>query len=149
MKNTKKVDHRCVWRYYHGIFLPSVTYSLPVNSIEAKYLDKLQNRTTRIFLPKLGYNRNTPKASGIPSEQVGIDFRIRIFLHEQRLAKVGTMVKHWRSLETEAKKHLANCSIVGSIYSRNRNTNSQRHKNKVIVPRHNVVSRSSRFSCRN
>lgn len=110
MKKAKKVynshlDHRCVWRYYHGIFLPSVMYSFPVNSIKAKYLDKLQDRTTRMFLPKLGYNRNTPKAVVYgPSEYAGIDFRI--FRHEQGLAKVETMLKHWRSTDTEAKKHL-------------------------------------------
>ena len=82
MKKSKKIynshlDDRCVWRYYDGMFLSSVIYSFPVNSIKAKYLDKLQSRTTRMFLSKLGYNRNTPKAvvHG-PSEYAGIDFRI-------------------------------------------------------------------------
>ena len=58
-----------------------------------------------MFLPKLGYNRNTSKAVVYgPSEYAGID--LRIFRHEQGLAKVETMVKHWRSPDTEAKKHL-------------------------------------------
>ena len=39
-----------------------------------------------------------------PSEYVGID--LRIFRHEHGLAKVETMVKHWRSPDTEVKKHL-------------------------------------------
>jgi len=110
MKKAKKVYnshlyHRCVWRYYHGIFLPSVMYSFPVNSIKAKYLDKLQDRTIRMFLPKLGYSRNTSKAVVYgPSEYTGID--LRIFRHEQGLAKVETMVKHLRTPNTEAKKHL-------------------------------------------
>ena len=86
MKKSKKLYnghlyHRCVWRYYHGMFLSSVMYSFPVNSIKAKYIDKLQSRTTRIFLPKLGYNRNTPKAVVYgPIEYARIDFRV--FRHE-------------------------------------------------------------------
>ena len=39
-----------------------------------------------------------------PSEHAEIDFRI--FRHEQGLVKVETTLKHLRSPDTEAKKHL-------------------------------------------
>jgi hypothetical protein len=49
-------------RYFRGVFFPSVTYSLPVNTIPENKPAKLQSQTYRRFLPKLGYNRNMPAA---------------------------------------------------------------------------------------
>ena len=58
-----------------------------------------------MFLPKLGYNRNTSKAIVYgPTEYGGID--MRIFRHEQGLAKVESLVKHWRSNESDANRIL-------------------------------------------
>ena len=110
MKKAKKVynsglNHRCTWRYYHGIFIPLVMYNFAANSIKAKHLDKLQSKTTCMFLPILGYNRNTSKAIVYgPTEYGGID--MRIFRHEQGLAKVESLSKHWRSNESDANRIL-------------------------------------------
>jgi hypothetical protein len=49
-------------RYFRGVFFPSVTYSLLVNTIPENKLAKLQSQTYQRFLPKLGYNRNMPAA---------------------------------------------------------------------------------------
>jgi hypothetical protein len=46
-------------RYFRGVFFPSVTYSLPVNTIPEKKQAKLQSLTYRLFLPKLRYNHTT------------------------------------------------------------------------------------------
>jgi hypothetical protein len=49
-------------RYFLGVFFPSVTYSLPVNTIPENKLVMLQRQTYWHFLPKLRYNRNMPTA---------------------------------------------------------------------------------------
>ena len=108
------LDAKCVWRYYHGMFLPSITYSFPANSIAKQDLDKIQSQTTRLFLPRLGYNRNTAKAIVYgPNIYGGIG--MRNLWHEQGLAKLDTLVKHLRVPQSDATKH-AHISIAWNQY---------------------------------
>ena len=56
------LDAKCVFRYHHSIFLPSVLHSFAANSMPSIKPDKLTNQVTRLFIPKLGYNRSASKA---------------------------------------------------------------------------------------
>ena len=109
MKNATKLfnsslDHRCAFRYYHLIYLPSVLYSFPTNSISSHKLRKLDSQTVRLILPKLGYNRNTAKAIVYgPKQFGGID--LRSLCDEQGLAKLEHLVKHLRTPTTQASLH--------------------------------------------
>ena len=99
------LDSKCTWRFYHTMFIPSIMYSFPVNSIKSKDLDRIQNKSAQLFLPKLGYNRNTAKAIVYgPKKYGGID--LRLFRHEQGLSKIEHLTQHWRNPETDAGKHV-------------------------------------------
>jgi hypothetical protein len=52
----------CAHRYYYSIFLPSVTYSFPTNTIPEHHLRHIQNKSTRPILNKMGYAKSTPHA---------------------------------------------------------------------------------------
>ena len=98
------LDHRCAFRYYHSIYLPSVLYSFPTNSISSHKLRKLDSQTVRLILPKLGYNRNTAKAIVYgPKQFGGID--LRSLCDKQGLAKLEHLVKHLRTPVTQASLH--------------------------------------------
>jgi hypothetical protein len=83
-------------RYFRGDFFPSVTYSLPVNTIPENKQAKLQSQTYRRFLPKLAYNRNMPTAvvHG-PFSLRGLD--MCPLNDEQGASKIQHFLKHWRS----------------------------------------------------
>ena len=86
------------------MYLPSITYSFPVNSIKSKHLDQLQSETAALFLPKLGFNRTTATAIVYgPKSLGGID--LRILRHKQGLSKLEHLVKHWRNSTSEASQH--------------------------------------------
>ena len=55
------------------LFIPPATCSFAANSIAESHLEKLQQRTARLYLTRLGYNRNTPKAAVLgPAEHGGL-----------------------------------------------------------------------------
>ena len=98
------LDFKCVWRYYHSMFLTSVCYSFAANSISHDKLHKLDRKITRMFLPKLGFNRNTAQAIVYgPSHFGGLN--LRYLPHEQGLAKIEHLLKHIRTRSTEASSH--------------------------------------------
>ena len=98
------LDSKCVFRYYYSMFLPSVLYSFPANSISSTHLHLLTSKTTRLFLPKLGFNRNTAKAIIYGPTRFG-GINMRNLDEEQGLAKIEHLTKHFRSKSTEASLH--------------------------------------------
>jgi hypothetical protein len=54
-----KID---AWRSYFAVFLPMMTYTLPVSHHSKKSLNQLQSAPTRSTLLKLGFNRHTAHA---------------------------------------------------------------------------------------
>jgi hypothetical protein len=83
-------------RYFRGVFFPSLTYSLPVNTIPEHKLAKLQSQTYRRFLPKLVYNRNMPTAVVHGSASLrGLD--MCPLYDKQGASKIQHFLKHWRS----------------------------------------------------
>ena len=90
------LDRHESWTFYHSIYLPSITYPLPVGNISEKDFAKIESRATRRILPKCGYNRNTPKTVIYgPHQFGGIEFR-RLYV-EQGLGQLTFFLKFWRT----------------------------------------------------
>jgi hypothetical protein len=68
---------RCdTWVAYFAVYIPSMTYTLPVSHHSPKQLKKLQSKATRATLMKLGFNRNTAhRVVYGPSRYGGLGFR--------------------------------------------------------------------------
>ncbi len=98
-----RFDPKCAWRYYMGVFLPSVTYSFAVNFISPAKLWDLTKKTTRPFIAKLGFARSTPLNVVYGSRKYGgiglHDFRVT-----QGVEQMCIFVKHWRSYDSTAGK---------------------------------------------
>jgi hypothetical protein len=61
---------------YFAVYIPSMTYTLPVSHHAPKRLKKLQSQATRATLMKLGFNRNTSRRVVYgPSRYGGLGFR--------------------------------------------------------------------------
>ena len=64
------------WAYYHSIYLPSMTYPLPSSTLSDSNCRSLQCSFKQVFLPKYGFNRNTPNAVVYgPAEYGGLALR--------------------------------------------------------------------------
>ena len=98
------LDHQCAFRYYYSIYLPSVLYSFPANSIPPHKLSKLDSATIRLILPKLGYNRNTPKYIVYGPSSLG-GLNLRSLNEEQGLSKIKHLLKHLQTPTSEASLH--------------------------------------------
>ena len=89
------LDAKSAARYYHSIFLPSVTYPLPTYCIPEKKLVDLQNQTVRPFLSRLGYARSMPRTVIFgPIKLGGADFKP--LYDEQESRKLELLIKHLR-----------------------------------------------------
>jgi hypothetical protein len=58
---TSLLDRKESWTFYHSVYLPSVSYALPVGHLPSTLLTKIQAPAIRTFLPTCGYNRNMPR----------------------------------------------------------------------------------------
>ena len=84
------------WTYYHAVYLTSVMYPVGSGYVTPSDLHDITNKANRVFLPKLGYNRNTAKAIVFgPSDYAGI--KMRHAECEQGLAQIQLFLKHWRT----------------------------------------------------
>jgi hypothetical protein len=84
------------WTFYHSIYLPSVTYPFPVGNLSESELILIQSRASRRMLPKIGYNRNTPKAVIYgPMTFGGIE--MRTLYVKQGLGQLTFFLKFWRT----------------------------------------------------
>ena len=87
---------KCARRYYHAVFWPSVSYGLSVSALPENKLKKIQNRTSRKFLQKLGYAKTTPNVVLFgPQEYGGLGFHQ--WYDEQGAGQVEHFLKHWRT----------------------------------------------------
>jgi hypothetical protein len=89
------LNPRMAWRYYHSVFLPSVTYSFATNSIPERKLTAVQNRSTRRFLNAFGYCKNSPKEVVYGPQELG-GIGCRSFYDEQGAAQIEIIMKHLR-----------------------------------------------------
>jgi hypothetical protein len=88
------------WIAYVAVFVPSMSYTLPVSHHQASKLMKLQSAATRSTLMKLGFIRNTPTGvvSG-PSRFSGLGFRDLAV--EQGIGQVELLIRHLRAQSTQ------------------------------------------------
>jgi hypothetical protein len=91
---TSPLDQKESWTFYHSVYLPSVSYALPVGHLPPAMLAKIQAPAIRTFLPKCGYNRNMPRVVVFgPQENDGIEFRH--FTVEQGAGQIDYFLKFW------------------------------------------------------
>ena len=83
------------WTYYHSIYLPSITFSLPTGYLRKGALDHLDSKAKMVFLPKMGYNRySSLKVIYGPADYGGIE--LRSLYTEQGVHQMQLFLKHWR-----------------------------------------------------
>jgi hypothetical protein len=84
------------WIAYFAVFVPSMTYSLPVSHHSKKKLCKLQSIPTRAVLMKTGFNRNTlHRVVFGPSRYGGLGFG-DLFI-KQGISQVELLIRHLRA----------------------------------------------------
>jgi hypothetical protein len=94
------LSRRDTWVADFAVFVPLITYTLPVSHHSPKRLNKLQSAATRATLMKLGFNRNTARRVVYgPSRHGGLGFR-DLFV-EQGIGQVEMLVRHLRAKSTQ------------------------------------------------
>ena len=93
---TSPLNWKESWTYYHSVYLPSVSYSLPVSHIPPTTLAEIQAPAIGTFLPKCGYNRNMLRVVVFgPQEYGGMGFRqLNV---EQGAGQIDYFLKFWRT----------------------------------------------------
>ena len=81
---------------YHGIFLPRMTFGLGVCPISKKKLIKIQKRTKKVTLHKLGFMASTPNAVVYGALQHG-GLGLRHLYIERGIAQTILLIRHVRA----------------------------------------------------
>jgi hypothetical protein len=96
------LSQRDTWIAYFSVYIPSMTYTLPVSHHAPKRLKKLQSKATRATLMKLGFNRNTARRVVYgPARYGGLGFRDLAV--EQGIAQVELFIRHTRAGSSQGK----------------------------------------------
>jgi hypothetical protein len=84
------------WVAYFAVFVPPMTYILPVSHHSKKQLRKLKSPATRATLMKLGFNRNTAHRVVFgPSRYGGLGFRDLCV--KQGINQFELLIRHLRA----------------------------------------------------
>ena len=59
---TNSFTRQETWTFYTAIYLPSITYSLPITPLTREQCTQVDSRFFRALLPRCGYNRNMSRA---------------------------------------------------------------------------------------
>jgi hypothetical protein len=105
------------FRYYYSVFLPSVTYSFPTNTIPERHLRKVQNESIRPILNRMGYAKSTPHDIIYGPKSLG-GIGLRSFYDEQGSSQMELVLKHCRSstmVSTQLHIALAWCQRMSGI----------------------------------
>jgi hypothetical protein len=77
------------------MYIPAVAYPLVATHFQEKDLNKIENKALMSFLPKIGYNFNTPRAVVYgPTECGGIGIK-NLFV-EQSVKQINAYIQHTR-----------------------------------------------------
>ena len=88
------------WTFYTAIYLPSMTYSLPITPLNKSQCNQLDARFLRSLVPRCGYNRNMSRAIRYaPHSMGGAGFK-QLYT-EQGILLVQQMFKHLNSPTTQ------------------------------------------------
>ena len=73
IKNNK-LTRECSYKAYNGILIPKISCDFSVATINKNKIKRLQRIIDPIYLPRIGLNRNSPKAAlHVPSNYGGIE----------------------------------------------------------------------------
>jgi len=100
LSSLSKLD---AWISYFAVFLPMMSYTLPVCHHSKKSLDRLQSAPTTSTLLKLGFNRHTAHAVVYGSVQFA-GLGLRSLFIEQGIAQLLIFIRHLRA-----------CTDVGTL----------------------------------
>jgi hypothetical protein len=84
------------------IVIPTLCYGQSAMHLEEKVLSTIQRPMTQLILPKLGYNRHTPRAVVYASKQVG-GMELNNLYTEQGLAQIKYIIGGWRNNQEHKK----------------------------------------------
>jgi hypothetical protein len=93
---TSPLGRKESWTYYHAVYLPSVSYSLPIGHLSPALLTKIQAPAIQTFLSKCGYNRNLPRAVVFGPHKYG-GIKYRHLSVEQGAGQIEYFLKFWRT----------------------------------------------------
>ena len=94
-------DRNDTWTYYHAVYLPSMTYSLPSTNINEQSLIKMQQEIKAAVLPKYSYNRKTPSAVVYGGSEFGC-IEMRSLVTEKGIFQLSHLLM---ALRTEGITH--------------------------------------------
>lgn len=83
-------------RLYTSMFLPSLCYGFASGTLSIAQAERAQSFFISALLPKLGYNRNIPRAVALANQRWG-GIGLRHFFSEQGTKQVETLLRHTRS----------------------------------------------------
>lgn len=93
------------WTFYSSIYLPSITYSLPITPLTKEQCTQLDSRFLRALLPRSGYNRNMSRAIRYaPFHMGGAGFK-ELYM-EQGALMIQQVQKYLNSPQTPIGKML-------------------------------------------
>ena len=93
---TSSLSKYDAWIAYFMIYIPRMTYTLPISFHQHKQLDKLQQMSTTATLQKIGFKKTTTKAVQYGSIAHG-GLGIRILFIEQGIAQILMITRQLRS----------------------------------------------------
>jgi hypothetical protein len=106
---TSPLSKRDAWIAYHAVFIPSMTYTIPVTHHSFKSLRRLQSAPTRSTLNKIGFNRNTPHAVAFgPTIYNGL--AMRDLTVQQGIGQLQLLIRHVRAESTQGTLFLITLS---------------------------------------
>ena len=92
---TSSVNRTQALTSWTSMYIPAVAYPLVATHFQEKDLNKIENKALMSFLPKIGYNRNTPRVVVYgPTECGGIGIK-NLFV-DQSVEQINAYIQHTR-----------------------------------------------------
>lgn len=102
---TNFLSRQEAWIFYSSIYLPSITYPLPITPLTRSQCTQLDARLLRTLLPRCGYNRNMSRAIRYAPFSVGGAGFKDLYI-EQGALMLQNVVKYFNSPATTIGKTL-------------------------------------------
>ena len=91
--------------FYNSVYLPSITYPLPMNPLSQQQCREMNSRLFQCLLPRLGYNRHTATALRYAPRNIG-GIGLKHLYHEQGGLLLQHIYKHLNSPQTTVGRML-------------------------------------------
>lgn len=93
------------WTFYTSIYIPSITYAIPMSPLTPQQCTDLNSRFLRVLLPRLGYNRNLSSVLRYTPQVMG-GVGLKHLYHQQGLLLLQHAYKYLNSPGTAIGKML-------------------------------------------